>query len=616
MGLHRSGACGRQVEEFSFFAAQVIHLPDVQCPPSRGQQSIVNGGELGWGTSPHKLDGFFHRTPRTVDRDSQQVDAGFGRVQRVPGMVDAPVICGDAEPHVADARNVGMNNSMGAAGDGDLKRSTCETLSGRQRRGRKRCRRALRKIRLAPHPHSRVGGMERRERFGRKMVGVGVRYKHGVNIGEVVPFGRKRARVDQQPVVVGFQEQGRVAKVGYVHDGSVPYNRVLCHHLLVCVALVGGVTSATITTAAASETSAARPVTAGPVAVSAADVPGSNDDMAWTRYAQLGDRRITESSGLAWRDGHLLTVNDSGGKAVVYVVDPKTGEVSATWRFSDRKPRDVEALAATSDGVVWVGDIGDNSMRRRTITLYRFDAPNVTQDATVTATRWELTYPDGAEDAEALMIHPETGRILIATKGLLGGTLYATADGFTDAVTPPDTPTELTELGMIPAMITDGVFSPAGTVLLLRSYSNLYTYSYPDLKRLARRALPAQRQGETMTTTPDGDVLIGSEGRDSDVLLLNPVEEWAHATTDAPATQTATPDHLPPGEHPPGPDPTAIEPAPDTPEAPLTPAEKFQRSLSRIVPDPIEPYLRYWPVLPVALVMVVLGVGWATRPRP
>ncbi len=38
---------------------------------------------------------------------------------------------------------------------------------------------------------------------------------------------------------------------------------------------------------------------------------------------------------------------------------------------------------------------------------------------------YDLVYPDGPHNAETLMTDPTTGRLYVATKEVLGGTLYA-----------------------------------------------------------------------------------------------------------------------------------------------------------------------------------------------
>ena len=77
------------------------------------------------------------------------------------------------------------------------------------------------------------------------------------------------------------------------------------------------------------------------------------------------DPQIVESSGLVARDGLFVTVNDSGDSGRLFVVDAQTCRTVGGTNWSD-EVEDVEALAPVPDGVL-VGDIGDNGVRRASI---------------------------------------------------------------------------------------------------------------------------------------------------------------------------------------------------------------------------------------------------------
>ncbi len=135
------------------------------------------------------------------------------------------------------------------------------------------------------------------------------------------------------------------------------------------------------------------------------------------------DRTIDESSGLVDAGAHVLTVNDSGADAVVYVVDRSSGKTVGRTTYTDDEVVDVEAMAPGPDGTLWVGDIGDNPWHRSSVAVYELPMPTA-GDATVPAKRYELVYQGGPRDAEALLVHPETGRLLVVSKGLFGGQLF------------------------------------------------------------------------------------------------------------------------------------------------------------------------------------------------
>ena len=67
---------------------------------------------------------------------------------------------------------------------------------------------------------------------------------------------------------------------------------------------------------------------------------------------------------------------------------------------------------------LYVGDIGDNLAQRPDIAVYRFAEP--APGATARATRIVLRYPDGPHDAEALLVDPRNGTLVIVTKDFGG----------------------------------------------------------------------------------------------------------------------------------------------------------------------------------------------------
>lgn len=231
----------------------------------------------------------------------------------------------------------------------------------------------------------------------------------------------------------------------------------------------------------------------------------------------MTDPEIVESSGLAMvpapvaGPGPLLaTVNDSGDTGRVFAVDPGTGETVGVTTWSG-DPVDVEALAPAGPGEVWVGDIGDNLRSRDSVEVAR--VPVGRGSTEVAASRWTLTWPDGARDAEALLTHPVTGRLHLVSKGVFGGELVAAPEELD-----PDGPNALTEFGPVAGLVTDGAFWPDGRHLLLRTYDRLHVYTHPALEHVADLDLPAQPQGEGLVVTGAGEVWLSTEGADSEVL--------------------------------------------------------------------------------------------------
>ncbi|MFD9564903.1 WD40 repeat domain-containing protein [Streptomyces sp. NPDC059994] len=236
----------------------------------------------------------------------------------------------------------------------------------------------------------------------------------------------------------------------------------------------------------------------------------------------IKDPRIKESSGLAASRTHpgiYWTHNDSDDGPYVYAVDSKTGETVATITLTGvGKPRDVEAISVGSDGNVYVGDIGDNlGGTWKNVWIYKFPEPARLKDATVKATQYVVKYADGPRNAEAMMVHPRTGRLYIASKKEGGGGLYEGPERLSTGGT-----NVFRRVGDVP-WVTDGAFSPDGTKLALRGYFWAAEYDWKDGKLGARHGVdaPLMRQAESVTYTPDGKALLfGTEGARSDVVRV------------------------------------------------------------------------------------------------
>lgn len=232
---------------------------------------------------------------------------------------------------------------------------------------------------------------------------------------------------------------------------------------------------------------------------------------------RLEDPVLLESSGLAASARHddvLWTHADGGSVAQVLAVDTD-GETVATVTLAGIDPYDPEALApgvdAAGEPVLYLGDIGDNLEARPDVSVFRFTEPATLADQTVDAVWYRFTYPDGPHDAEALLVHPRTGRLLIATKGISGAGLYRAPP---DPVTAEVGTNRLERVASVPSLVTDGAYLPDRR-FVLRTYASVHLFDRPG-HQVGSAALPAQPQGESLAVR-DGLLLIGSEGERSAV---------------------------------------------------------------------------------------------------
>jgi len=133
--------------------------------------------------------------------------------------------------------------------------------------------------------------------------------------------------------------------------------------------------------------------------------------------------RLSEASGIAAglrTPGVLWSHNDSGQPLLyAFGVD---GGARGVVRVAGMRVKDWEDIASgpcAGGSCLYLADIGDNAASRASITVYRVPEPAPTDGETRPAEAFHATYPDGAQDAEALFVLPDGG-IYIVTKGETG----------------------------------------------------------------------------------------------------------------------------------------------------------------------------------------------------
>jgi hypothetical protein len=263
----------------------------------------------------------------------------------------------------------------------------------------------------------------------------------------------------------------------------------------------------------------------------------------------ITDPRLPELSGLATAGQTLLAMNDGGDSATVYALDTAcaVGEV----RDAPVNPYDPEDLALAADGTIWLADTGDNRQNRTTVAMI-----GVRPDGGTSLTR--LTYPDGAHDAEALLLAPD-GTPYLVTKEVLGAS----------AVYRPDTPmvdgatltmSKVAQLGFTltgtpggpvgragQLLVTGGAVSGDGQRIALRTYTDAYVWllSGSDVVGALHGApvrvpLPDSPQGEAIAFAENGrDLLVSGEGLPAVVTVVPVDGAVAPAAATGPAADPA-----------------------------------------------------------------------------
>ena len=255
--------------------------------------------------------------------------------------------------------------------------------------------------------------------------------------------------------------------------------------------------------------------------------------------ADLEYQPIKESSGIAAsrRNPNLFwTHNDSGDGPFIYAFD-RRGKHRGAWRVLGAEAVDWEDMAVgpgpkRGTSYLYLGDIGNNSMRRDEAVVYRVveplisstDAassqqnPRSTQQADVIRFR----YPDGKHNSETLLVHPSTGDLYIVTKvsGEAAAVYKAKAPLSKSSVTTLKLVDEIRFPNALVGVITGGDISPDGRRIILCDYLEAFELVLSDKsgiqfdtiwkQPLISVDIGARQQGEAVCYSADGTALFGT----------------------------------------------------------------------------------------------------------
>ena len=248
--------------------------------------------------------------------------------------------------------------------------------------------------------------------------------------------------------------------------------------------------------------------------------PGPARAAAPTTVCRIGDKRLTELSGLAATPTGYTVVNDGSDDPdarKIFYLSPLC-KVTRTVGYPSR-PRDTEDLGVAPDGTLWIADIGDNGEDRDSIGLWRLSPGDKKPEL------FRLKYPDGPHNAEALLL-TSTGTPVLVTKSVMSAGIYVPAgplrSGKTTSlraagtVTIPVTTTRNPFSFAGRLVVTGGAVSPDGKHATLRTYADAFEYDVASNDLIAALTsgrpteipLPDEPQGESVAYTPDGTALL------------------------------------------------------------------------------------------------------------
>ena len=187
-----------------------------------------------------------------------------------------------------------------------------------------------------------------------------------------------------------------------------------------------------------------------------------------TQAGRIQDAALTELSGLVrsrLAPGSFWAIEDSGAAAVLHRIGPR-GEQRGSALIENAENVDWEDLAAAGR-YLYAADIGDNNGVRESVAVYRAEEPAT--PAPVAGRRLTLRYDGGARDAEALLVDPWDGTLVVVTKGLVGGDVFTAKPpaGFGGE----RTVRERGGVGL--SLVTGGDVSADGRTIALRTYGSL-----------------------------------------------------------------------------------------------------------------------------------------------
>jgi hypothetical protein len=215
----------------------------------------------------------------------------------------------------------------------------------------------------------------------------------------------------------------------------------------------------------------------------------------------------------------LWTHNDSGDRPRVLAVT-RAGGLLADVEISGAASVDWEDIAIgpspAGGDALYVADIGDNQAARPDVVVYRVPEPALAGGAPASsapAARLALRYPDGARDAEALLVDAASGALVVVSKSLGGEAgVYVAARPSSSATTVMRRRARLS-LGPGEA-VTAGDVSADGRTVVLRTYDRAFVWrrraGEPIAAALRRRPcsaradLFAEGQGEALALSADG----------------------------------------------------------------------------------------------------------------
>ncbi len=218
---------------------------------------------------------------------------------------------------------------------------------------------------------------------------------------------------------------------------------------------------------------------------------------------------VDEASGIAdskQNPGFLWIQQDGGNPAELFLMS-YNGSLKKKVFIKSIQNRDWEDIALGNGPVagisyIYIAETGDNNTAYTDYSIYRFPEPSITTDTVNAVDKITFKYPDGAHDAEAILLDGNTKDIYIITKLDTKSKIYT--------LTYPQSTSSTSvavQAGELPFNgITAAGLSLDGTEILLKTYTAAYYW-----KRKNNESIVAALMRNAITsgyvTEPQGEAL-------------------------------------------------------------------------------------------------------------
>lgn len=182
---------------------------------------------------------------------------------------------------------------------------------------------------------------------------------------------------------------------------------------------------------------------------------------------------LGEISGIAdskVNPGFLWGEQDSGNSPLIFLIG-HDGKVKKPLYIKGATDKDWEDMTLAGDQI-YLGDIGDNSLKRETYFFYYFKEPNAETDTVYPVNMIRFKYPDGSHNAEAFLVDKVTHDIFIITKNDKPSLIYKLSAPYNHSqILTAEKVGQLDYTEVVSAAI-----SPDGDELILKTYLGLQYY--------------------------------------------------------------------------------------------------------------------------------------------